>query len=163
MEITDRQSLIDRYAAGPAALKAAYEEAPFESLKWKPSSLYWSIHEIIIHCADSEAYAGIRIRLLAAETSPMTVGYDQELWVRALHYHDRPVNPAFALIESVRASTAEVIRSLDLNVWSSVGTHTESGDYSADDWLATYSVHHHDHADQIRSNVERWKSIGASR
>jgi len=161
MPTTDRQPLIDRYTAGPAELKAAFETAPIEARQWKPSASDWSIHEIIIHCADSETHAGIRIRLLAAGATPVIIGYDQEHWARALHYHDRPLDPAFALIESVRASTANLIASFDAAAWSSAGTHTGSGKYSADDWLDTYAVHLHDHADQIRNNVERWKTARA--
>jgi hypothetical protein len=31
-----------------------------------------------------------------------------------------------------------------------VGTHTESGPYTAEKWLTIYAVHAHDHAAQIK-------------
>jgi len=34
--------------------------------------------------------------------------------------------------------------------WRIVGTHTESGRYSTEDWLRIYASHCHDHADQIK-------------
>jgi hypothetical protein len=34
--------------------------------------------------------------------------------------------------------------------WRIVGTHTESGPYSIEDWLRIYSSHAHDHAEQIK-------------
>lgn len=153
---SERQAMIDRYAEGPTVLRIAFDEAPERARKWRSTDGDWSVHEIIAHCADSEAYAAIRIRLLADESSPMIVGYDQEQWARTFDYHSRPLEPAFAVIESVRASTTELIKSFDDDVWSSVGTHTETGRYSAEDWLTTYSQHLHDHAAQIRANITQW-------
>lgn len=156
MPNADHQAMIERYASGPHALRKAVDHASPGMLKWKPAIVDWSIHEVVIHCADSEMYAGIRIRLLAAEESPVIVGYNQEHWVRAFRYHTRPHELAFAVIESVRASTSELIASFGEADWSAVGTHTETGRYSSEDWLRTYSSHLHDHADQIRSNIEKW-------
>lgn len=158
MEPSERSVLIEKYAAGPAELRAAFDEAPSDAEKWKPSDGDWSIHEIIIHCADSETYAAIRIRLLAAEPRPLIVGYDQERWARMFNYHDRSLELSFSVIESVRGSTAELIASFDNSIWSATGEHTESGSYSAEDWLRTYGAHLHDHATQVRSNLERWNS-----
>lgn len=36
MPNTDRQAMIDRDAAGPAELRAAFNEAPVEALTWTP-------------------------------------------------------------------------------------------------------------------------------
>lgn len=151
--------MIDRYAEGPMALQTAFNEVPENARQWRPTECDWSVHEIIIHCADSEAYAAIRIRLLAAENNPTIIGYDQEQWARTFGYHGRPLEPAFAVIAGVRASTAELINTFDDDVWSSVGTHTETGRYSADDWLATYSQHLPDHAAQIHANIRKWQAV----
>jgi len=34
--------------------------------------------------------------------------------------------------------------------WQRQGTHSESGHYSAEDWLTIYAAHAHNHAAQIR-------------
>jgi hypothetical protein len=34
--------------------------------------------------------------------------------------------------------------------WQIVGTHTESGRYTTEDWLRIYAGHAHDHAQQIK-------------
>ena len=46
----------------------------------------------------------------------------------------------------MRASTTELLRSLDEDDWERSGTHTESGPYSVETWLAIYAAHAHDHA-----------------
>jgi hypothetical protein len=153
-----RQALIQQYAAGAARLRAALAKVPPEALKWRPAQTEWSAHEVVIHCADSETNAFGRIRFLVAEESPTIQGYDQDHWAQVFAYHDRPIEPALAVIEAVRASTSALIRSLPDEAWTRVGRHTESGRYGAEDWLAIYADHLEGHARQIENNVERWTS-----
>jgi len=152
-----RTRLIQRYGDGPEVLWTAWNECPSEARNWKPSSDAWSVHEIVIHCADSETFAFTRIRLLNAEPQPIIVGYDQDAWVRSFGYEHLPVDLALATIAAVRASTFHLIQRLDNLAWNASGNHLESGPYTATDWLATYAAHLHDHADQIQSNVTHWR------
>jgi hypothetical protein len=41
-----------------------------------------------------------------------------------------------------------------------VGRHSESGRYSAEDWLTIYAEHLEGHALQIESNVAAWRAPG---
>ncbi|MFM9106649.1 MAG: DinB family protein, partial [Chloroflexota bacterium] len=98
---------------------------------------------------DSEMTSAIRIRLLVAEDNPVIQGYDQDGFARQLRY-DLPVEPALAAFAAARAATVPLLRSLPDAAWRRAGTHTESGRYTAEAWLAIYGVHAHEHADQIR-------------
>jgi hypothetical protein len=158
MDKAERDRQIAAYGEGPAVLRSAWDTVPVDARMWSPTAADWSAHEIVIHCADSETYAATRIRLLAAEPQPVIVGYDQEAWVRAFQYDRLPVDAALAVIASVRALTLQVIEGFGDEIWGRTGTHTESGRYTAEDWLRTYSAHLHDHAAQIRANVESWKA-----
>src|SRR5262245_42380103 len=53
----ERETLIDRYAAGPALLKASLAKVPPAAMQWRPAPREWSAHEVICHCADSETNA----------------------------------------------------------------------------------------------------------
>ena len=152
-----RQALIQQYADGPARLRAALAKVLPAALKWRPAPHEWSAHEVICHCADSETNAYARIRFLVAETSPSIQGYDENNWARVFAYHDLPLEPALAVVESVRATTAALIRGLSDDAWTRVGTHTESGRYGAEDWLQIYADHLEIHSRQIENNVELWK------
>jgi hypothetical protein len=156
MNPTERASLIEQYANGYDALRTAWDDLPSDVRKWKPSESDWSAHEIVVHCADSESYAAIRIRLLVAEPDPVIIGYDQEAWVKTFGYPDQSTDLALDVVRAVRAYTTPVLRALPERAWAAVGTHTESGQYSAEDWLRTYAAHLHDHAEQIQSNYQRW-------
>ena len=153
---TERAALIQRYAEGPRRLRAALATVPPAALQWRPRPGEWSAHEIVCHCADSESHASLRIRMLVTEREPVIVGYDQERWAQVLDYHAHPLEPALAVVDAVRASTAALLARLDDAAWSRAGRHTESGHYTAEGWLQIYAAHVHDHASQIEGNVASW-------
>jgi uncharacterized damage-inducible protein DinB len=154
----ERQNLIRRYEQGPARLKAALAKVPPEAMKWRPGEGKWSVHEVVCHLADSESNGALRIRYLTAEESPLIVGYDQAKWARVFDYHSAPLAPALAVAESVRANTAALLKRLPDEKWSASGKHTESGRYTAEDWLAIYAEHMDKHSGQIERNVAAWRS-----
>jgi hypothetical protein len=155
---SERESLIRRYEEGAATLRRAWERVPAEARQWRPAEGKWSAHEVVCHTADSESNGSLRIRYLVAEPNPTIVGYDQAVWAKVFDYHAAPVEPAMATVEAVRASTAALLRRLPEKAWASVGTHTESGRYTAEDWLKTYAEHLEKHSRQIERNLEAWKN-----
>ena len=152
----EREQLIAQYGAGPLRLKAALARVPKDAMTWRPAPAEWSAHEIVCHCADSETNAYARIRFVVAEKSPTVQGYDQDNWAAVFGYHQLPLEPALAVVEAVRASTAALIRGLPDEAWARVGRHTESGRYSAEDWLQIYADHLEIHSRQIETNIELW-------
>ena len=154
MTPAERTDLIRRYAEGPALLRAALAAVPAEALQWRPAPGKWSVHEVIVHCADSEANAHGRLRTLLAEENPVIQGYDQDAWARRFDYHRRPLELALATVDAVRANTLPLLQSMTDADWQRSGTHTESGPYGAEDWLRSYGTHLEIHARQIRRNVE---------
>ena len=137
-----RHALIEIYAQGPARIRDALTRVPAAALKWRPAEGQWSVHEIVCHCADSEANAHMRIRYLVGESSPVISGYDQDRWAVAFDYHGHPLEPALAVIDAVRANTVALIRRLPDVAWAATGRHTEiEGSYGAENWLKVYSEH----------------------
>jgi hypothetical protein len=154
----ERQAQIERYVRGPALVREALAKVPAEALQWKPSPDRWSVHEIVCHCADSEVNASARIRYLVAEKDPTIAGYDEAEWARALDYHALPLEPALRCLEGTRAHTAELIRRLPESSWSREGRHTQSGRYTAQDWLRIYAEHLEKHAGQIDRTLAAWRA-----
>lgn len=91
----------------------------------------------------------IRLRRLLAEDRPQIVGYDGDEFARRLYYAQRPVQPSLDAIRGARETSASILERLADGDWARAGTHTEIGPYSVDTWLEIYSMHCHDHADQI--------------
>ena len=156
----ERTTLIERYAHRPALLAAALAKVPRDALKWKPGTDRWSAHEIVVHCADSETNAHMRLRYLLAEPEPLIVGYDQDRWAKRFDYHAHPLDAALATVQAVRANTVPLLERATEQDWRRVGRHTESGPYSAEDWLAVYAEHLEKHSRQIQGNLEAWRKQG---
>jgi len=154
----ERGACLDRFEAGPALLRQAWNEVPHEASRWRPGDGKWSAHEVVVHCADSEAYGHTRIRLLLAEPKPLIVGYDENLWARTYDYHAHDVELAFRAIEAVRANTVALLRRLPDSAFGRVGHHTESGVYTDADWFRIYAEHLEVHAAQIRRTLKAWQA-----
>jgi hypothetical protein len=154
----DRERLIEKYAQGPARLEAALARVPGKALQWRPAPGRWSVHEVIVHCADSETNSALRLRYLLAEPSPLIVGYDQDQWARSFEYHSEPIEAALAATRLARARTVPLLRRMTESDWAREGRHTESGRYTALDWLRIYAAHLEGHAQQIERNLEAWNS-----
>lgn len=156
--VAERAALIERYAAGPARLRAALAKVPEEARTWRPAPGEWSAHEVVCHCADSETNAYARIRYLTAEPEPLVLDYNEAQWAVTFDYHAHPLDLALATVQAVRANTLALIRRLPETAWTRVGRHTVSGRYAAEDWLRIYAAHLEDHAAQIDANVVAWKA-----
>jgi hypothetical protein len=153
----EQDRLIAQYDEGPDRLEAALAQVPADALKWQPGPGAWSVHQVIVHCADSETNSHMRLRYLLGEDNPTIVGYDQDRWARVLDYHALPIEPALTTIRAVRANTVPLLRSLSASQWTRSGTHTESGVYGVMQWMKVYAEHLHQHERQILRNLEGWR------
>jgi hypothetical protein len=146
----EREALIAQYAAGYDEVMDALSGFPSESLAARPIPGKWSAREIVHHLGDSESTSAFRIRKLLVEDNPLIQGYDQDQFATKLRYNDRDMEPALEAFRSARATTTQLLRLMSEDDWQRAGTHTESGRYTAENWLTIYANHAHNHAAQIR-------------
>ncbi|HEX8853586.1 MAG TPA: DinB family protein [Pyrinomonadaceae bacterium] len=157
MNDEERQALIAQYAAGYDEVRASLEGFPAERLGEHPLPGKWSAREIVQHLADSEMNSAIRLRKLLTEDDPQIQGYDQEDYAARLRYNERDTAPALDALRGARATTGQLLDAMTDADWSRAGTHSESGRYTAEDWLRIYADHAHNHAAQIRRLREALK------
>jgi hypothetical protein len=157
MTPAERTQLIRRYAEGPARLETVLKSVPSAAMQWRPAPGKWSAHEVVIHCADSETNAHMRIRYLLAEREPLILGYDQDAWAITLDYHALPIEPALATIRAVRANTLPLLERLTEAQWQITGRHTEHPAYGVEKWLESYGNHLEIHARQLERNIAAWQ------
>ncbi len=146
----ERKELIAKYAAGFDEVVNALEGFPADKLTAHPIAGKWSAAEIVQHLADSEMTSAIRLRRLLVEDKPVIQGYDQDLFATRLLYNERDIAPAMEAFRGARATTTQLLERMTDADWLREGAHTESGHYTAEDWLEIYAAHAHGHADQIR-------------
>ncbi len=153
----DRPAKIELYGRAFEQLAAALNEFPKEMWKFKPSPERWSIHEIIIHLADSEANSFVRARVFLAEPGKTIMAYDQDKWTKFMNYHEQDADTALELFRALRKSTYELIRKAPVDAWDRSIVHPEAGLMTMDRWLDIYEHHIPDHINQMRNNFEAWK------
>jgi hypothetical protein len=158
---TERRELIEQYANGPSELEQALSRAPEGMRKWRSEPSEFSVHEIIVHCADSETNSHVRIRYVLAEDNAQIVGYDPDNWATRLNYADHPLDPALQTVIAVRANTVPILQTLTDTDWAKSGTHSEHGSgYTAELWLKIYAEHCREHAEQISATIAAWRAAG---
>ena len=152
-----RQEQIEAYGRAYDRLTAALSGFPREMWTYRPEPDDWTIHEIVVHIADSEANSFVRCRRLIAEPGSEVLGYDEAGWARRLNYHDQDPALALELFRVLRQATYQLIRDLPDEVWSHTVVHSESGRMTFDDWLHTYERHVPEHIAQMRAVYETWR------
>ncbi|WP_397367118.1 DinB family protein [Paenibacillus chitinolyticus] len=59
-------------------LREAVEGLTDKEIRFKPAPDKWSIHQILIHIADSELVATQRVKKVIAEKEPLLMSWNQE-------------------------------------------------------------------------------------
>jgi len=148
MDKHERDGLIARYRAGYQEVAEALQGITEDELD-RSADGEWTPRQIVHHLADSEMMSAIRIRRLLTETEPVIHGYDEGAFAEKLT-EDRPIEPSLQAMRWARETSAQLLDRMSDRDWRIVGTHTESGRYTTEDWLKIYASHAHDHAAQIR-------------
>lgn len=157
MTESERQAKIASYGSAYAELEDGLQAFPRAMWHFRPTPDAWSIHEIIVHLADSEANSYVRCRRFIAEPGSMVLGYDEMKWARDLNYHAQSTEAALELFKCLRRSSYELIRTLPEATWSHAVTHSESGRMTLDDWLDVYERHVREHVAQMRAVYAAWR------
>jgi hypothetical protein len=148
MDPEERSRLIGQYRDGHRAVVDALKGVTEHELD-RAADGGWTPRQIAHHLGDSEMMSAIRIRRLLAEPEPVIYGYDEKGFAERLT-KDRPIEPSLEAMRWARETTGQLLDRMTDDDWKIVGTHTESGRYSAEDWLRIYAAHAHDHAAQIQ-------------
>src|SRR6185312_9937272 len=150
MTAEERQELISKYKDGYNEVTRALEGFPPNLLTAHPNEGKWSAAEIVHHLADSETTSGLRLRRLIVEDHPLIQGYDQDEYAARLNYNQRDMAPSLEAFRFARETSAQLFDFMGDADWQREGTHSESGSYSAENWLKIYAAHAHNHAAQIQ-------------
>jgi hypothetical protein len=152
-----RQEKIESYGKAYEMLVTALEQFPQEMWQFKADAEDWSIHELIIHIADSEANSFGRGRKAIVEPGSTVMAYDEGQWAKTLRYHEQSTADALELFKWLRHNTYQLIRHLPDSVWAHTIEHPENGTMTLADWLDVYERHVPEHIAQMRRVFEAWK------
>jgi hypothetical protein len=150
---------IEQYGRGFRLLTAALAEIPKEAWSYRPAPGEWSVHEIIVHMADSESMSALRARKLIVEPGSTLMGYDEAKWADALNYKEQNPEDALEIIRLARESTYRLLKRQPDEVFTHVVIHPEYPDapYTFEQWLNIYARHIPDHIEQLKRSYQAWK------
>lgn len=158
MNAQERDQKIELYGRGYDLLIEALRDIPHEMWTFKPEPAEWSVHEVLVHLADSESNAALRARKLIVEPGGTLMGYDQDKWTRELDYHDQSYEDALEILRLVRKTTYALLKKQPGEVFDHWVKHPEYDEpYTFEQWIDIYSAHIPGHIEQIRNNYKIWR------
>src|SRR4029077_8745490 len=83
------RDLIEHYQAGSDKLRRAVAGLSREQLQARPGPGAWSIQEVIVHLADSDAISIDRMKRIVAEDNPSLLYADETAYNDKLHPHEQ--------------------------------------------------------------------------
>ena len=110
MTSEERKQKIELYGDAYNILMEALKEFPREMWHFKPSPNDWSIHELVVHIADSEANSYARCRKAIAEPGTVVMAYNESQWAKTLNYEEQSAEGALALFKALRGNTYKLIK-----------------------------------------------------
>jgi hypothetical protein len=96
-------------------------------LRHRPEPMEWSVIECVGHLVDSEIVSSARIRWILSEDEPELIGYDQALWVDALHHRDDDPDQLIELFDALRSSNLRLLAATPIADHERFGRHRERG------------------------------------
>lgn len=155
MTFSEKHTLIDRYLAGAWAFDDVLSLSP-EVLTYRPSPDAWTIHEHVVHFAESDIASVHRYRKAVAEPNGPAVGYDEDAWTANLAYHGTDLKDAIDLIKLLRRFAANHLRTLVDRDWKQIAyTHSSRGRVDLETWFQDYIDHVRFHREYIDERIRQ--------
>jgi len=136
--------LIQQYENGGANLRRAVEGLTGDDLLARPGPGLWSIQEVVIHLADSDAISIDRMKRIVTEDNPSLLYADETAYVERLHCDQQDVEDALLLFEVGRRQWARVLCHLPEHDFARTGLHNRRGPLTLGGLVAEY-IEHLDH------------------
>lgn len=118
---------MESYGRAYEKIMACLQEIPREMWQWQPPYNKWTIHENLVHLADSETNSYLRCRRFIAEPGSTVMAYDQDQWAKALDYHQQSPEDALDLFCLLRKMSYELMKKLPLESWYNTIEYPENG------------------------------------
>jgi len=158
MNTEERNNLIKAYGDGYAVLKEVLKNIPRKIWQSRLPETTWSIHETIIHIANSEIIGYLELLTLLTEPGKTIAVYDQNNWSEKLGYNGQSVEDALELFQLLRVQNFRRLVSLPESAWNNSVKLPGGKTLTVEDWLARYTRHIPDHIRRIRKIYETWKN-----
>ena len=149
------RNIIETYAAGGQKLRHAVAGLSREDLLARPGPGTWSIQDVVIHLADSDAISIDRMKRMLTEDNPSLLYADETAYVERLHHDQQSLDDALTLFDVGRRQWGRVLRLLPDEAFSRQGTHNRVGVVTVGHYVVDYCEHVDHHIKFIKAKRER--------
>lgn len=157
MNQEERNEKVEVYGRGFDLFTAALAEMPREAWEFKPAPREWSVHEVVVHMADSETMGAIRLRKLIVEPGSTLMTYAEAKWADLLDYRNQDMEDALQILKLTRQTTYRLLKTLPDQVFMHSVSHPEYDvPYTIEKWLDIYSRHIPEHIEQLKKTFQAW-------
>jgi uncharacterized damage-inducible protein DinB len=139
------RELIEEYVACGPRLRKAVAGLNVEDLTARPGPGKWSILELVIHLADSDAISIDRMKRILTEENPQLLYADETAYADRLCSHEQSLDDALTLIEVGRRQFARVLQKLPDEAFARRGTHNRRGAMTVGELVEDYIEHVNHH------------------
>jgi uncharacterized damage-inducible protein DinB len=139
------RSVIDRFEAGGDAVVASFQGLSRADLLAFPIPGKMSIQQVIIHIADSDMVLLDRMKRVITHHNPPLLGFDENAYLKELHYDEQSVSDAAMAMKLNRLNFARALRKLPDEAFERIGIHNERGPMKLIDILigtTNHATHH---------------------
>lgn len=126
-----------------------------EDLLAKPGPGDWSIQQVVIHMADSDAIAIDRMKRMIIEDHPTLLWADESAYAEKLFPDEQSIEDALIIFEAGRRQFACVLRCLPESAFERIGIHNKRGPVTLGQMVADYVEHLDYHLKFIFAKRER--------
>ena len=149
------RDLIESYAAGGETLRRAVQDLTHDDLIAHPGPGDWSIQELVIHLADSDAIAIDRMKRILTEDNPSLLYADETAYVDRLLPNEQSLEHALTLFDLGRRQWSRVLLRLSDDAFARQGTHNRAGIVTLGGMVESYTRHLEEHLVFLRAKRER--------
>ncbi len=162
MTSDERRRIIESFGRAPVLLTTALRQLPKRMWLYKPAPERWSIHEIILHLADSEASAYICCRRLIAEPGRDLADFDAARWAGTLGYFHQSTREALEIIRRLRSMTYQLVAAVPVPIWSRIAA-IAADPITLEAWVQHQERHIPHHIEQMQENHRIWLLMNPQR
>lgn len=154
--VAERNAKLEAFARAPADLSEILRKCPRHMWARCVAPKLWSIHEIVLHLADTEVQSYIFCRQFIAEPGSSLPPHDPWAWAQSLGYLHQSTKVALELITRLRHMTHQLLCLIPNTAWSHACRNWDNGELTLEHWLDFQQDHVSQHLRQIHQNYEIW-------
>jgi len=149
----------DRFNIATDVLLKFIEAIPKDSLKYRPDvENGWTIYKHIIHIAESELNAFLRLKTILGEPGKETFVIGESKWINNIDCHKEYIDDYLLLLKIIRKIECNLLINLDYEKYESNKViHPDYGEIDIKKWIECYTSYHFDfHIKLMKRNINLW-------